>query len=274
MNPVLRARLRNALIERRRGPRGDGSPRPRRSDGYEFAELRAYVAGDDIRRIDWAATARAGGLQTRVLFEDHSLVLGAVVDASGSMQMGRSRPLYTAACEAAEAWYGLAEADDRCGRFGETSGVFLGRRGPAAAHLCTIERAVDPATSLDAALHVALAALPWDASLLLISDFFDLNALEGMLRLCTRRFDVTALVARDPWYAGFPLRGFVRLHDAESGESMRAFIGKRAARRILDASALRERATVARLEALGARTAVFDERDGEVALLRAFGIAP
>ena len=104
MNPALRARLRFALLERRRrGLRGEGVPRPRRSDGFEFAELRAYVPGDDIRRIDWAATARAGGLQTRVLFEDHSLVLGAVVDASGSMFVGRRRSLYEAGCEAAEA---------------------------------------------------------------------------------------------------------------------------------------------------------------------------
>ena len=48
-----------------------------RGDGYEFVELRAYVPGDDVRRIDWAATARSGDLQTRVVLEDVALTLAA-----------------------------------------------------------------------------------------------------------------------------------------------------------------------------------------------------
>ena len=54
-------RLRAALLAGRRiGVRGAGAPSLRRGDGYEFSELRGYVDGDDPRRIDWAATARAG----------------------------------------------------------------------------------------------------------------------------------------------------------------------------------------------------------------------
>ena len=76
-------RLRAALLRgRRANVRGGGVASPRRSDGYEFAELRGYVEGDDPRRIDWAATARAGALQTRVVLEDVALVLAAAIDAS------------------------------------------------------------------------------------------------------------------------------------------------------------------------------------------------
>jgi len=83
MNP-LAARLRAAMLTGRKRPgvRGTGAPVKRRSDGYEFAELRAYVSGDDPRRIDWAATARAGALQTRVVFEDHALTLATALDAA------------------------------------------------------------------------------------------------------------------------------------------------------------------------------------------------
>ena len=88
----------------------------RRSDGYEFAELRGYVAGDDPRRIDWAATARAGALQTRVVFEDHALTLAAVLDASASMFVGRTRSNYELAAEVAASWFGAAIDDDRCAR--------------------------------------------------------------------------------------------------------------------------------------------------------------
>ena len=96
----MNARLRAAILaRRRRGVPGAGAPHPRRADGYEFAELREYQAGDDPRRIDWAATARAGGLQTRVMFEDHALVLAGALDASRSMLVGRERTVYDLALD-------------------------------------------------------------------------------------------------------------------------------------------------------------------------------
>ena len=84
-----------------------------RGDGYEFVELREYVPGDDVRRIDWAATARTAQLQTRVVLEDVALTLSAIVDDSPSMHAGRERPLLESAREAAEAWFGAADGSDR-----------------------------------------------------------------------------------------------------------------------------------------------------------------
>ena len=102
--------IREALLRARRRPRhlGAGSPTIYRGDGYEFVELRAYIPGDDVRRIDWAATARAGDLQTRVVLEDVALTLAAIVDTSPSMRVGRRRPLLDAAREALRAWFAAA----------------------------------------------------------------------------------------------------------------------------------------------------------------------
>ncbi|HEV7178832.1 MAG TPA: DUF58 domain-containing protein, partial [Candidatus Baltobacteraceae bacterium] len=112
--------LREALLRGRRRPRrfGAGSPTMYRGDGYEFVELRAYVPGDDVRRIDWAATARSNELQTRVVLEDVALTLAVIVDDSPSMRVGRRRPLLEAADEAAAAWFGVAASGDRCVRVG------------------------------------------------------------------------------------------------------------------------------------------------------------
>ena len=108
--------IRDALLRARRRPRhlGAGSPTIYRGDGYEFVELRAYVPGDDVRRIDWAATARSGDLQTRVVLEDVALTLAGILDASPSMRVGRQRPLLDAAREALESWFGAASGEDRC----------------------------------------------------------------------------------------------------------------------------------------------------------------
>ncbi|MGH7706630.1 MAG: DUF58 domain-containing protein, partial [Vulcanimicrobiaceae bacterium] len=113
MAPSSADRLRAALLAgRRRGIRGNSAPALRRGDGYEFAELRAYAPGDDPRRIDWAATARSGTMQTRVLFEEHALTLAVAIDASASMQIGRTRSQAEVAAEAARLWFGCARGAD------------------------------------------------------------------------------------------------------------------------------------------------------------------
>ncbi len=274
MNP-LAARLRAAMLTGRRRPgvRGAGAPVKRRSDGYEFAELRAYVSGDDPRRIDWAATARAGALQTRVVFEDHALTLATALDASGSMFVGRKKSNYALATEAAAFWYAAAIDDDRCARVARDGLVFArDLRGRVAARLC-LEHDETPGASFAATLELALAALPREAHLLVISDFFDFDALEPLLRACAARFDLTALVVADPWRSGLPLGGFVRLRDAETGRQGRYFIGPPERERYREAVSLRERLTLGALLRSGVRAALLDaEQRTGAALFDAFGI--
>jgi uncharacterized protein (DUF58 family) len=252
-------RLRVALLASRRdGIRGFGAASARRSDGYEFAELRGYVEGDDPRRIDWAATARAGGLQSRVMLEERSLALAVALDGSASMHVGRARSNYDLACDAAAVWYGAALDDDRCARIGARALLLPHARGRIAALVCARER--EPrGLAYDATLRLALATLPRGTRLLLASDFFDLAELAPTLRACANRFDCTALVLRDPWYDGLPLEGFVRLRDAESGAVARAFVGRRARDRYRAAAVARETSVCAEVRRTGCRLGVLDE---------------
>ncbi len=272
MNP-----LRNALLSGRKRPRhaGTGSPTLFRGDGYEFVELREYVAGDDPRRIDWAATARTGALQTRVVLEDVALTLAAIVDNSGSMRAGRRRALLDCAEETLRLWYGAALADDRCVRLSHEGLVVpLTLRGPRSAAACAA--AALPQMSpgdLRRALDMALAALPRGSALLVASDFFDLDTKDDrMLGELGVRFDCTALVARDPWHAGLPLGGFVRVADVETGRSHLLFLGARERERYVRAVHERERALAFRLTSLGWRVGQFEEGDGTRGLLGAFGL--
>ena len=258
------------MAGRREGLRGQGASALRRSDGYEFAELREYVDGDDPRRIDWAATARAGALQTRVFLEERTLLLATALDASGSMQVGRTRTNYDLAREAAGLWYGAAADDDRCARIGSQALILRGIPGRSGALACMAGRD-DPGQPFDATLRLALAALPRGARLLLASDFYEFDAVEAYLRACVRRFEVTVLFVRDPWHAGLPLGGFVRLRDAESGRVVRAFVDRRARARFERAVAEREEALLERLRRTGARVGLLDAEAGaETALARIF----
>ena len=233
------------------------------SDGFVFAQLREYVPGDDPRRIDHAATARAGALQTRVYLEETALVLAAIVDESGSMRVGRKRALANAADEAVRAWFHALEGEDRAARIVDERVVHDRRAAP-------LVHAAEP-FRFQAALSIALRALPRGASLLAIADGFDLPDDETLARAALR-FDATVLLARDPWRDELPLRGFVRLRDAESGRVRRVFVGARARTRYRDASRAREAALHERFEAAGWRVGALDERDGRGSLLRAFGV--
>jgi len=85
---------RAALLTRRRSGSGCGSaPSPRLGDGYEFAEVRTYVAGDDPGTLT-GLRRHLGNLETRVVFEDRALTLAVCIDGSPSMHIGRSRSAY------------------------------------------------------------------------------------------------------------------------------------------------------------------------------------
>lgn len=56
-----------------------------RGQGQQFADHRPYVAGDDIRRIDWKAYKRLNRLVLRLFDEERDLPIYIFVDASRSM---------------------------------------------------------------------------------------------------------------------------------------------------------------------------------------------
>ncbi len=236
----------------------------RRSDGYEFAELRAYAPGDDPRRIDWAATARAGDLQTRVVFEDHALVVAAAVDASASMFVGRTRALYDVACEAAGIWYEVVRDGDRALRI-VAGGVVRSRELRAGALALQCAGAREPrGTPFEETLALAGAIVPRGAALLLVSDFFELDTYLDRIAACAARADTFALVARDPWAGGLPLGGFVRLRDAESGATARVFVGPSERERFARGVREREARVRERLEAAGVTVGPLVEEAPEI----------
>ena len=56
--------------------------------GSELAMIRPYEPGDDVRRIDWAVTARTNEPHVRVDLAERVLVTWLVLDTSPSMQFG------------------------------------------------------------------------------------------------------------------------------------------------------------------------------------------
>jgi len=81
-----------AGLARRRSRPGSGSAAvPRAGRGLPGFERRAYAQGDDLRQIDWRATARAGAAQVRLREEERGGSLRLVLDRSASLTPGHHR---------------------------------------------------------------------------------------------------------------------------------------------------------------------------------------
>ena len=59
-----------------------------RGRGIEFSEVREYVVGDDIRRIDWNVTARTKKLHVKEFVEERDLYVYVLFDYSASNEFG------------------------------------------------------------------------------------------------------------------------------------------------------------------------------------------
>ena len=105
--------------------------------GLDFAEVREYRPGDDVRMIDWKVTARTGSAHTKLFVEERERPVLLVVDFRASMCFG-TRGMFKSALAARLAallgWCAVS-GQDRVGGFVFTDDMHseirpqAGRRG-------------------------------------------------------------------------------------------------------------------------------------------------
>src|SRR5687768_6004785 len=84
----------------------------RKGQSVEFADFRNYVAGDDLRFIDWNLYARLDKMFLKLFLEEEDLHFFALVDTSESMNFGDpSKLLFAKQLAAALGFVGLCRAD-------------------------------------------------------------------------------------------------------------------------------------------------------------------
>lgn len=213
--------------------------------GMEFAEVREYVAGDDIRTIDWNVTSRTGTPFVKRFVEERELTLMLLVDVSGSGLFGSgSRTKTEVAAEiSAVLAFAAIRNNDRVGAILFTDLVerFIPpRRGRR--HVLAVVRDLlwaDPTskgTDIAGALTYLSRIAVKRAIVFVISDF-RAPGFEKAIRLAHRKHDVIAIHVRDPREETLPPIGLLTLEDAETGE-----------RRVVDASSAKVRASWASAE--------------------------
>ncbi|WP_223668505.1 DUF58 domain-containing protein [Kangiella shandongensis] len=88
---------------------------PFKGRGMEFAEVRQYQPGDDIRTIDWRVTARTGKVHTKVFQEERERPVYIVTDLQDTMFFGsKNRFKSTLAClQSARAFWAAFNSGNR-----------------------------------------------------------------------------------------------------------------------------------------------------------------
>jgi uncharacterized protein (DUF58 family) len=227
-------------------------------EGVELAQVRPYVPGDDVRRIEWNVTARMGEPHVRVNLAERVLVTWLLLDTSPSMHFGTSdrRKADVADGVAIAVGHIATRRGNRLGvlTFGDSSPVTLpphqGRAGLLGL-LEALQREPEQkqlgATSLGDAVSRAAAIARQRGVVMIVSDFRGpLDWRKPLLQLMSRH-DVLAVEIRDPREQELPNVGDLWLVDPETGRQVRVDTRSRSLReRFAEAAAL-ERSGVARV---------------------------
>jgi uncharacterized protein (DUF58 family) len=235
--------------------------------GTELAQVRPYVPGDDVRRIDWNVTARTGETHVRVHLAERVLVTWLVLDTSLSMDFGTADRRKSDVAEGVALAIGhvATRRGNRLGvlTFGGDHSVTLPPRQGRVGLLGLLRalRAEGESKHGSASLAEALsrtAAVAQQRSLVvLVSDFRGSLAWRKELLQLAGGHDVLAIEIRDPREQELPDAGELWLVDPETGRQLRVDTRDRQLRSRFAAAAAEERSGLARmLTSLGVRHVV------------------
>jgi uncharacterized protein (DUF58 family) len=194
--------------------------------GMEFAEVREYQMGDDIRNIDWNVSARMGHPYVKVFDEERELTVMLMVDVSSSSNFGTSSQMKgeVAAELSAVLAFSAIKNNDKVGLiiFSDKIEKFIPpRKGKQ--HVLRVIREIlyykpeEAQTDLNSALEYLSRVIKRRSIVFLISDFLTENYHKA-LQVANNKHDIIAIDILDPREVDLPNVGIIELEDAETGE--------------------------------------------------------
>jgi uncharacterized protein (DUF58 family) len=204
-----------------------------RGSGVDFADLREYVPGDDVRAIDWNVTARTDVVHVREYLEDRELTAWFLLDLSPSVDFGSADGERVKRSVLIDLVATLARLLTRRGNrvgaiaLGEQPQLLLQPGGGREQVLRLIDQLVDapirPAgglTDLGTLLEAGLRTIRRRSLVVVVSDFIARPGWDAPLALLARRHDLVAVRLVDPRERELPDVGPMVLEDAETGEQL------------------------------------------------------
>ena len=197
--------------------------------GMEFAEVREYQFGDDVRDIDWNVTARLHRPYVKVFEEERELTVMLLIDVSGSLDFGtRKETKRDMATEiAATLAFSAMQNNDKIGVifFSDRIEKYIppkkGRK-----HILYIIREmldfhpVSHKTDIAAATAYLTRVMKRRCTAFILSDFYDRKDFLSAMQIANSKHDVAAIQVYDKRAKVLPDVGLVKVRDAETGHDM------------------------------------------------------
>ena len=196
----------------------------RKGESVEFADYRGYVAGDDLRYLDWNIYARLDTLFIKLFLQEEDLHVSVLVDTSRSMDFGDpGKSLYARRIAATIAYIGMSNLDDASVvSIGADLGASITRmRGKGKVwRLFEFLDALPHAgeTDLKRCMRRFISLERRRGVVIVLSDLYDRDGIIPGLRLLKgRRHETYVIHVMDREEQQPPLRGDLRLVDSETG---------------------------------------------------------
>ncbi|MCL4236351.1 MAG: DUF58 domain-containing protein [Deltaproteobacteria bacterium] len=194
--------------------------------GMEFAEVREYAVGDDVRAIDWNVTARMGRPFLKLFEEERELTVMIVADISASMDTGSGAETKreTAATLAAILAMSAVRNQDKVGAllFGGDAHAYV-PPGKGQRHAIRIVRDIlyeqpkKTGTDIEAAMALLGRLQKKRAVVFVITDLLGMSEPGRAFQIAARRHDLVVLHVEDPRERTLAGSGLIPLTDPETG---------------------------------------------------------
>ncbi len=194
----------------------------RRGQSVEFADYRPYVAGDDLRFVDWNIYGRLERLFLKLFLEEQDLTVHIVVDSSASMSLGEpSKELFIKKLTAALGYVSLVNNNRVTISFfaDGVKGQLANMRGrnylhKMAEYLLTTE--CDGLSDFDNSCRQLAAGRIGSGVMIVLSDFLFKDGYDsGLRRLIGNRYDLYAIQVLSAQELSPDLSGELKLIDIE-----------------------------------------------------------
>jgi len=188
-------------------------------EGFEFAELREYIYGDDVRKIDWKTTAKLGKPYVKVYREERELNVAVSTMLGGSTYFGTccQKSDYIAQIIAMLGFSAVKNSDpfshmiyaDRLYHHSKPSKKLFAVNAEVERTLAFEPLGLE--SDFAGWTRTTFRRLPKKSLLFLISDFVG----QVDLRLLAKKHDVFAIIVRDRFEEDPRELGYLRLVDTE-----------------------------------------------------------
>ena len=192
-------------------------------EGFEFSELREYVYGDDVRKIDWKTTAKLGKPFVKIYKEERELNVVVVSLLSGSMYFGTVKQKSDVMAEVvATLGFSAVKNSDLFSHIVFADEMYAYSK--PSKKLFAIHKAVEDVMNFEslgkeadyaALVETLINRLKKKALLFIVSDFVG----EIDLKLLAKKHDIFAVIVRDKFEENPTELGYLRLVDMETKQS-------------------------------------------------------